>query len=165
MNGVEVVRQLLEQSRMMALALLADMKDAPTVSPMPEGGNHPLWILGHVMHSEGALVSRFIQGGENPLARWDSLFGRGSEPVADLSVYPSMDELMVEYERVRAQTLKVVDTLDDADLDKPSQAPEDSKGIFGTVGQCLIMVGLHTMFHTGQVADARRSAGRRPVMG
>ncbi|MHC4444148.1 MAG: DinB family protein [Planctomycetota bacterium] len=165
MDDMSVINQLLEQSKLLTIGLISDMKDVPTTFPTSKGGNHPLWVLGHLVYAEASLVSGFIQGQENPLSKWDSLFGQGAEPVADLCRYPSMDELLAKYEKVRAETHRFVDSLTAADLDKPSHAPQDLKEIFGTVGQCLIMIGLHSTFHAGQVADARRSAGRKPLMG
>ena len=53
-----------------------------------------------------------------------------------------------------------LDSIDDHELEKPSHATGDRKQIFGTVGRCLAAIGIHTGFHGGQVADARRAAGR-----
>ena len=165
MNSISVIAKLLEQSRLWTVSLISDMKDLPTTFPTSKGGNHPLWVLGHLVYSEASIVSKFIKGEENTLSKWDSLFGKGAEPEADLCKYPSMDELLAEFETVRTETLKFLDSLTDDDLDKPSNAPEELKHIFGTVGQCLFMIGLHSTFHAGQVADARRSAGRDPLLG
>ena len=68
-------------------------------------------------------------------------------------------------ETVRAETMAFLDTLTDADLDKPSHAPEEMKEWFGTIGQCLAVAPIHFGFHGGQIADARRAAGRQPVLG
>lgn len=165
MNGIAAIKASLEQSRQWVLALLSDAKNAATTFPTPKGGNHPLWVLGHLAHSEASLVSRFVLGRENPLAKWDSLFGMGSEPVAEASKYPPMAELMAEFEKVRANTLKLLDSYSEADLDLPSKAPEDLKFMFGTIGQCFVSLGLHGALHAGQVADARRAMGRKPVFG
>jgi len=164
MNGIAVLKASLDQSWMWLMALLVDMKDAPTTFPTPQGGNHPLWVLGHLVHSEASMVAEFIQGKQDPLAKWAPLFGGGSTPATDASKYPSMDVLLAEFEKVRAGTLRLLETSTDADLDKPSKAPDHLKGLFGTVGQVLAMIGLHCTFHAGQVADARRAAGRKPVL-
>ena len=81
MNGIAVIKAGLEQSRQWLLALMGDMQDAPTTAPTPNGGNHPLWVIGHLVHSEAGLINGFAFGKENPLARWDGLFGMGSEPM------------------------------------------------------------------------------------
>lgn len=161
MNGIAAIEASLAQSRHWLMTLIDGIKDAPLTSPTPRGGNHPLWVLGHVVYSEAGEISGFILGRPNPLAKWESLFGMGSEPVADAAKYPSLDELIAEWERVRAQTLQLLKSYTDADLDKPSKAPEELKAVFGTIGQCFLTAALHTAVHAGQVADARRAAGKK----
>jgi hypothetical protein len=165
MKTMDHLRQSLEQSQVWMLSLVGDIKDAPLTAPTPKGGNHPLWVVGHLAHSEAGMVAGFIQGEQNPLSRWDGLFGAGTQPVADASHYPGLDEVLAEYHKVRAATLQLLSTLSEADLDKPSRAPAHLASFFGTVGQCLLMLPLHQTFHSGQVADARHAAGRKPLFG
>lgn len=164
MKTTEFIKMAIETSKMFTLGLIDDMKDAPLTQPMAKGGNHPIWILGHIAYSEANLVNHVILGDENPLIEWKELFGQGSEPVTDADAYPSLDELMKKYETVRAQTLKVLAGLSDDDLDKPSKnCPPGQENFFGTVGQVFMIVALHPTMHYGQVADARRSLGREPM--
>lgn len=165
MNGTEVISLSLEKGKVWLLGLVEDMKDAPVTFPTPKGGNHPLWVLGHVILAEAGLVARFILGEENPLAKWDSLFGKDSVPEANAARYPSMDELVSEWDRVRARTLEVLGSFSDADLAKPSKAPPELAMMFGTIADCFSVISMHATFHAGQVADARRVLGRRPVFG
>jgi hypothetical protein len=69
------------------------------------------------------------------------------------------------YDELRSQTMAYLDTLTDEDLDLPSKGcPPGMEQYFGTIGKCLIMCGLHSMTHRGQVADSRRAAGHKPAM-
>jgi hypothetical protein len=163
MDTFAFLKLSLEQSKNWFFALTSDMKDAPLTAPTPNGGNHPLWVLGHIVYSEAGLVYGMIQGEQNPLAKWKSLFGGGSEPVADASRYPSWDELIAEFEKVRAHTLKTLASFSEKDLERRSHAPAERAMMFGTIGQVLFMVTHHMMFHAGQIADARRAAGRGPL--
>ena len=88
----------------------------------------------------------------------------GSEASTDADVYPSIDELMAKFEEIRSATLAHLDSLTDADLDAPSHAPAEFGPMFGTVGACFAAMASHISFHAGQVADARRAAGRGPLM-
>jgi len=36
--------------------------------------------------------------------------------------------------------------------------------MFGTIGKAFTMVAMHPLIHRGQVADARRTLGRKPLM-
>jgi hypothetical protein len=165
MTGIDAIKASLETSHQWFMALMSDVQDALLTAPTPKGGNHPLWALGHVVYSEASLVNGFVLGKPNPLARWEHLFDMGSQPIADAGKYPSVAELLSEFERVRTDTLKVLSGFTDADLDSPSKAPAHLKDMFGTIGQCFVTLGMHTTFHGGEVADARRAAGKKPVFG
>jgi hypothetical protein len=164
MKTVEFIRMGLDRSVDATMRLIDDMKDAPLTFPTPRGGNHPLWVLGHLAWSEGQLVQHYMLGRANPLDRWKELFGFGSEPSAEASRYPSYEELKKAFTDLRAQTLDVLGTLADADLDQPSKGcPPEFQGFVGTYAQCLLGLIMNTMAHRGQVADARRAAGRKPL--
>lgn len=164
MNTIDFIKMSLESSRGWAMGLIGDMQDAPLTQPTSSGGNHPLWVLGHLARAESDLLDGFILGKPNRFPDLESAFGMGSTPTTDASQYPSMDELMGKFEEVRAASLAHLDTLSEADLDKPSHAPEEFGAFFGTVGACYAAMTTHVSFHAGQVADARRAAGRSPLM-
>ena len=165
MNGVQTIRTSLEIGQQFSLTLLDDMKDIPLTFPTSNGGNHPLWVLGHLTYSEASLIDVLMLGKEHPFPEWKEIFDAGTEPVDDASQYPSFDEVHQKFQAVRANTLQFLETLTDADLDQESKGcPEDYKDMFGTYGKCLIVLTLHPMMHHGQVADARRMAGRNKLM-
>ncbi len=163
MTAIEYIRMSLENAKGWSLGLINDMKDAPLTQPTPNGGNHPLWVLGHIVRAESDLLDGFILGQPNRFPELE-MFAMGNEPSTDAAQYPSMDELLEKFEQIRAATLAHLDTLSDADLQKESYAPEEFGPMFGTVGACFAAMQTHMMFHTGQVADARRAAGRKPLM-
>jgi len=163
MKTVEFIRMGLNMSAGMTMRLIQDMKDQPLTFPTPKGGNHPLWVMGHIAWTEGE-IKRVMLNRLNPLAPWKPLFGFGSEPSAKAAAYPSLDETTKSFQDLRAQTIKMLDTLTDADLDRPSQAcPPEAKEFIGTYTQCFMVLIVNTMTHHGQVADARRAAGRKPM--
>ena len=165
MTAVDFVKMTLEMSKGWVMGLAADAKDIATTVPTPNGGNHPLWCLGHLIYAEGNIVGKYAKGEANPVAEWAELFDGGTTPLDDASQYPSYDELLAKFEEVRAATMAYVDTLSDADLDKPSHAEGDMAQWFGTIGACLAAIPIHFGFHGGQIADARRAAGKQPLMG
>ena len=165
MNAIDFIRTQMEMSKAWILGLAADLQDAPLTAPTPNGGNHPLWIVGHLAYSEANIINAFTQGKANPLAQWQDLFSNGIQPVADASHYPPYQDLLAQLETVRADTLAYLDTLTEEDLDKPSHAPEEMQSYFGTIGKCLAVLTTHLAFHGGQLADARRALGRDLLMG
>ena len=164
MTTTDFIKMSLENSKGWAMGLIADMKDAPLTQPTPNGGNHPLWVLGHVVRAESDLLDGFILGKPNRFPELEKLFSMGTAPSTDASQYPSMEELLGKFEEIRGATLAHLDTLSDADLDKPSHAPAEFGPPFATVGACFAAMSTHMSFHAGQVADARRAAGRGPLM-
>jgi hypothetical protein len=164
MKTVDFIRMGLESSAKGTLALIDDMKEMPLTFPTSKGGNHPLWVLGHLAWSEGSLIQQNMLGRPNPLAHWNELFGLGSETSADAGRYPKFEEVRNAFEKLRAETMTVLNTLTDADLDQPSKGcPPEFKEFLGTYARCFLVVIMNTMNHRGQVADARRVVGRKPL--
>jgi len=138
------------------------MRDAPLTQPTARGGNHPLWVLGHLAFYEGTF-SHFLFGEPNPVEHWRPMFGRGTRPTTDAEAYPSYDEVLETYRGLRAQNLARLDEIGETGLDLPTALPSPgSKDVPLTRGQLLLVVALHQMSHLGQIADARRAAGREP---
>lgn len=165
MTTVEFIRTSLELSSSWILGLAEDAKDIAMTAPTPRGGNHPLWCVGHLVYSEADLIQEKARGGENPLADWEELFKAGSQPSDDPGIYPPMEEVLAKAKEVRAATLEWLATLSDADLDQPSHGSDEFREWFPTVGHCFAAIPTHEGFHGGQIADARRAAGRGPLMG
>ena len=163
MNSIELIKLALTNGTQWTMGLINDMKDAPLTQPTPNGGNHPLWVLGHIVRAESDLLDGFILGQPNRFPELEK-FSMGNEPTTNAEDYPSIDELLEKFEQIRAATLAHLDTISDADLDQKSHAPEEFGPFFGTVGAVFCAMITHMAFHSGQVADARRAAGRQPVM-
>ena len=62
MKTTDFIKNMLENSKGWAQGLLADMKDSPLTQPTSNGGNQPLWVLGHLTYSESARLDSFILG-------------------------------------------------------------------------------------------------------
>ena len=164
MKTKDFIRAGLDASTNLTLALIDDMKDAPMTQPTSKGGNHPLWVLGHLAYSEANIVSHIIGGDENPLIGWKEMFGGGREPVAEADKYLPWDEVREEFDKVRARTLNLLEGLSDEDLDKPTKnCPPGREQMMGTVGACFLILALHPVMHRGQVADSRRMVDRKPL--
>ncbi len=165
MNTIETIRIALQTSYDWNRMLAEDMRDAAMTFPTARGGNHPTWVVGHAAHASAGLLS-MITGEPNPLARFDATLGGSSEPTADADDYPSFDDAMSMWEREHRRRLEALDTFGPSRLDEPPAAvPESLRSVpdFQTVGRIFLFIALHEMSHRGQLADARRAAGR-PVL-
>jgi len=163
MKAIDVLKNALTMGDRAMMMLLEDLRNAPMTSPTPRGGNHPLWILGHITFVE-ANVPGVLFGEPNPLAHWAPLFSAGSEPSSDPKAYPSFDELLQKYQEARAKNLKLLDEIGDAGLDRPTKKqPKGLEEALATFGKAYMTVAMHQMNHRGQLADARRALGRQPI--
>ena len=81
MQAIDAIRITLKFSDM-GMKHLAEMRDAPLLRPGPWGGNHAMWIAGHLAVVEGRL-QQMLHGGPNPVHHWKPLFDWRSEPVDD----------------------------------------------------------------------------------
>ncbi|MDP9172910.1 MAG: DinB family protein [Planctomycetota bacterium] len=165
MKAIDVVKMALQSSDEFCTSLVQDMRDAPLTQPTARGGNHPLWVMGHMAHTEGELA-HVITGEPNPVAEWKDLFGAGSQPTADAKNYPSIDEVLNKYRELRALNLKMLDKIGDDGLDQsPRAVPKGMEHIFPTIGKAYLAIAMHQMSHAGQVTVARRAAGRKLLVG
>jgi len=161
MQSKDLLKLNLEMTKGIVLGLIEEMKDAPLTFPTPKGGNHPLWVLGHAAYAEAGIIQEKMLGKSNPLADWKDMFGEGTEPVGDADQYPPFDQVMAKCEEVRQTTLALLDSLSEDDLDTNSKGCDPKyASYFGTYRLCFLMVTNHWLMHRGQVADARRAAGR-----
>jgi hypothetical protein len=164
MKAIELIRWAMQMTEQGTTALVADMRDAALTQPTSRGGNHPLWILGHLAYLEGAIPTVLL-GEPNPAERWAPLFASGTQPKTDASAYPSFDEVLKTYRDMRARNLKLLDELGEAALDRiPKQIPPGFEDAMKTFGHTFLLIALHNMVHYGQIADARRVAGHKPLM-
>ena len=145
------------------IPLIDDMSDAPFAQPTQNGGNHPLWILGHLTWVEGQ-VPKVLFGEKNQLEEWTPIFGIGTAVVTDASKYPPFAEVRAKYETLWQANVELFESFTEADLDKPTkwQPPRLEKAM-PTYGLTFLTLSLHKMSHRGQLADARRAAGRKPL--
>jgi hypothetical protein len=160
MQTKETIKFALTVSNGAVLKVIDKMSDAPTTFPTPNGGCHPLWVLGHLTIVEG-MIPGVLFGDKNPVADWQKYFGENSEPVDDAGAYPAFAEVREKYLELRERNLKLLDSLSEADLDKPTKAPPKGREHeFATFGSSFLVLALHQMMHRSHVTDARRAAGR-----
>jgi uncharacterized damage-inducible protein DinB len=160
MHMKDAIQFALSISDRVVLDVIDEMRDAATTFPTPNGGCHPLWVLGHLTLVEG-MIPAALFAEKNPAAEWQQYFGEGSEAVADARAYPPLDEVREKYRQLRERNLKILESLTEADLDKPTKAPPRGREReLATYGQSFLVLALHQAMHRGNLTDARRAAGR-----
>jgi hypothetical protein len=156
----EALQFALTASDNSVMAEIDKMSDDPTQFPTPNGGCHPLWVLGHLTLVEG-MIPAVLFGDENPVAGWYALFGENSEPTDDAHKYPAFSDIRNKYTELRAKNLALLASLSENDLDKPAQAPPKGREReFATFGRSFLALALHQAMHRSHITDALRAAGR-----
>jgi hypothetical protein len=165
MQTKDAIQFALTLSDRAVLSAIDEMSDAATTFPTPNGGCHPLWVLGHLTLIEGTIPA-ILFGEENPAAAWKRYFGDGTQPVADSAAYPSFAEVREKYRQLREQNIKLLNSLSEEDLNKPTNSPPKGREQeFATFGRSFLTLALHQVMHRGNVTDALRAAGRTELAG
>ena len=160
MHTKEAIKFALTLSNRAVLSAIDKISDAATTFPTPNGGCHPLWVLGHLTMVEG-MIPAVLYGEAHPVGEWQKYFGENTEPVADAGAYPAFAEVRAKYLELRERNLELLESLSEADLDKPTKAPPKGREKeFATFGQSFLVLALHQTMHRSHVTDALRAAGR-----
>jgi hypothetical protein len=163
MQAIDIVRNTMNRCEKATIGLIEDMRDAPLTPPTARGGNHPHWVLGHLTFVEGR-IPQMLFGEKNEVEHLAPLFQPGSEPRPDGAGYPAFDELLATYRKLRKRNQEIVEKLGEQGLDQPLKAvPQGMENFLRTAGDVFVTIAIHQMNHRGQVADARRVIGRKPV--
>lgn len=164
MQTKQAIQFSLTVSNGAVLSVIDRMSDAATTFPTPNGGCHPLWVLGHLTIVEG-MIPMVLYGEKHPVPEWQQFFGENSEPTADARAYPSFATVREKYFELRQRNLALLESLSEADLDKPTKAPPQGREReFATFGQSFFVLALHQAMHRSHVTDALRAAGRAALV-
>lgn len=158
MKAIDAIRIALKFSDM-GMTHLSSMKDAPLLRPGPWGGNHAMWIAGHLTVIEGRL-HQMLRGGPNPVHRWKPLFDWGSEPVDDPAAYPPFEEVLETFRRLRQQTHTFLDEVGEEGLDQPTKCQPPGFSGFETAGAAIQIIACHAIGHMGGLTVVRAAAGK-----
>jgi hypothetical protein len=159
MKAIDAIRIVLKFSDM-GMKHLGSMSDAPLLRPGPWGGNHAMWIAGHLTVVEGRL-QQMLHGTPNPVAKWKPLFDWGSEPVDDPAAYPPFDEVLQKFKELRGQTHAFLDEVGDEGLDQPTKSQPPGFTGFETAGAAIIIIAGHACGHLGGLTVVRAAAGKQ----
>jgi hypothetical protein len=159
MNAIDAIRITLKFSDM-SIKHLSEMSDAPLLRPGPWGGNHAMWIAGHLTVVEGRL-QQMLHGTPNPVRHWKPLFDWGSELVDDPAAYPPFDEVVRKFKELREQTHAFLNEVGEEGLDRPTKCqPPGFKG-FETVGAAIQIIAGHAIGHMGGLTVVRAASGKQ----
>ena len=162
MNAHAVLRVALAGADSISTSYLNDLSDADLlVRPVP-GANHIAWQLGHLIAGENMMINETCPGSMPALpAGFAEKYSNDTAGSDDRGAFLSKDEYLRLYRQQREATLKALDTLSEADFDRP--APEQFRSFCPSVGAMFNTQATHWLMHAGQWAIVRRKLGHKPL--
>ena len=143
------------------------MRDIPddklAIQPAP-GMNHPAWVMGHLAIVADSALRMLGQPAQCP-REWRTLFGMGSQPSTDRSIYPSCEELLKAVESGYRAVITAVQQAPASVIDAPHTAPffkEELPQVGDLLGHIMTT---HFSMHLGQISAWRRTQGLPGVLG
>ncbi len=159
MKALDAIRTMLKFSDM-GMMYLDEMSDQPLLRPGPWGGNHAMWIAGHLTVIEGRL-QKMLRGTPNPVERWKPLFDWGSEPVDDPAAYPPFEVVVAKFKELRQQTHAFLDEFGEEGLDRHTKSQPPGFSGFETAGAAIMIIAGHAIGHMGGLTVIRAAAGKQ----
>jgi DinB superfamily len=162
MNSREALSTAFAQSNMITDAYLADLTDEELFVRPADGANHIAWQLGHLIAAENGMVGAVCPGLMPPLP--NGFAERHKKETAgsdDPAAFPKKADYLKLLQEQRAGTKRALESLSDADLEKP--VPENLRWVGPNVAAVFSMQPVHWMMHAGQWAVTRRKLGRPPL--
>jgi len=130
--------------------------------PVP-GGNHALWIVGHLAYVDDMFMTGLMPRASKLPENWANLFGQGSVPSGDASTYPAIAEIRERGEALRGELVGWFESMSEEKLLAP--LPEEWKPFAPTYGAMMSSLAWHEGLHAGQLSVVRRSLGIGPKFG
>ena len=161
MNAKDVMTRVFGMGDYILNSYLGDLDDADLLLRPVEGQNHIAWQLGHLISSERWMVDGVKPGASPPLPPgFEEAHNKEASKSTDSKGFLSKQQYLDLFKAQRAATLKVLESLTDADFDKPG--PESMRQIAPTVGATFTLAGEHVLMHAGQFVSVRKKL-KKPV--
>ena len=162
MNAKDVIKNSMQLSQMAMDALLNDLSDEDLFVRTSPDSNHIAHQLGHLISSERSMVEGLCPGSCPELpAGFDKAHSKETASSDSRDGFLTKNEYLSLYQKQREATIKALDALPEADLDKPG--PEALQQICPNVGSVFGLQPFHQGWHTGQITALRRHL-KKPVV-
>lgn len=124
-----------------------------------DGSNSLLWVAGHIVWARSRALSMLGTTWSRP---WLPQFGRGAK-LGETAEYPSLDELLLAWEDVKAALNDALENASTETLSAPG--PAGIPNFDGMLSGVISFLALHESYHVGQAAYLRRWLGYGQVAG
>jgi len=115
-----------------------------------EKANSVNWVAGHMASSRYGVANML---GVNDKCPWGDLYDMGSD-VADISKYPSLDEIKSAWKEISAKVLKGLEDVEEEQLIK--EPPWKAPGVEHSIRGSVAFMSFHESYHLGQLGYLRK---------
>jgi uncharacterized damage-inducible protein DinB len=158
MNARTAIKETLDGSDYILKSYIKDLSDEDLILQPLEGFNPIALQLGHLIESERDFIEKVKPGSCPQLPEgFAEKHSLKNENKTDRSRYLTKNEYVALWDGQRAATKSLLDTLSDAELDKPNPLGWDG---WPTVSSLINLAGVHALSHVGQFVAVRRMLGK-----
>ena len=162
MTPKDVIKNTIEMSHQVLTAYLGDMTDEDLLVRSTPEANHTAWQLGHLIASENQMAGQagFLMPNlpDGFVESYTPETCSSDDPVK----FHKKEQYLGWMSRQRAATMSALESIPEADLDKPS--PEAIRSYAPTIGAMFNLIGLHELMHAAQFVPIRRKLGKPIVI-
>jgi uncharacterized damage-inducible protein DinB len=153
---MEMCRQIVRELKLnygVIQAQVDELSNEEALLQPPYQGNCLNWVLGHVVHSRGAMLELLEM---EPLwhASAYARYARESEPILGGDDALPLEQILADLCSAQEQLLARIKRLDNAALDRVPNGDERS------LGEQLNFLSWHETYHVGQTEALRQLAGK-----
>ncbi len=157
----DMIVHALRDSMLLLKRFTDDLKPGEYLHRPTEKSNCAAWLIGHLALTDRGVLERL--GAKDLPALPEGFQTRFSQEAGcpDATEFGDVARLMSVFEQHRNALIAAVQRAPLEQLDKPMEKPHP---MFGTLGELVNFMALHTSMHAGQVTIIRRSLGRPPLI-
>jgi len=158
----EVLADQLKRTREWTLMLVADLTGDEWTFQSSAGGQHALWLCGHMTTAQEYLIFQVCLTDPKLDASFRDHFpiGTAIKSKAEYS-WPAPAEVLAKMAEIQELTENAVRPMEDALLDEPAFGRDGSKHPhFDTKLSAVGHAVRHEAFHAGQIASLRKAMGK-----
>jgi hypothetical protein len=154
--AIDLLVENLKGNLQFAKMTVADMTDADLIQRPCDQSTPGLYQMGHVIAAEAAMMGKLYPDFKQAPESWSKAYFGGCPSDEELLKTATKDQLVAEFDRIRSDTIAIVEKMADEDLAKPSHqewAP--------TIRQLILGLDNHLWMHWGQIQVLRRKLGKK----
>jgi hypothetical protein len=142
-----------------ARTLSGEISDQAAIFQAAPTQSHILWVIGHATWFLETVIQPWFGGQAALPESYGELFPSGTQPVAEASRYPSLQELTAHLNETIERMIALVAAKSDAELTAPLPEGSPLAKDFPSLGSLIPFAVFHTSYHAGQISLLRRFQG------